>query len=602
VGADEPASDAELLERFVRARRASCSAESDEAFGELVRRHSRLVWAACRHLLPNQADAEDAFQVVFLALARGPERVRDPAALAAWLHATAVRTATLVNRTTARRRARERVAAKQEASAPVSETGWARLLAAVHDEVARLPVPLRAAFILCDLEGVPQPVAATRLGCKPGTLTGRLCRARERLLAQLTQRGLAQVAAAGVVAVGTAAVAEVPQVVAARAAGFAADGAAMVSGTVSELTRAITEATMTRVKLLAAGLMVATALGLGTVVVTRAEAQPQGVAPPGGPGSTTPEGQTVPPPGEGAPERDLTNEDPGFDSQLGVKQSPFNSYLQKLSRKADAGPGRPPLQYRIVDLKDDTRASLAAALADQGNAGWEFCSVAWVRPTPGGNPQFVAVFKRTTPTAIGGGGGGGGFGGSAFTKPAGTETLRYPLKNILATEAAVILREIFGQLGTPEMRGQGVPGQPGTLQPEAKAGVKPLAVTADERTNTVILSGSPADIAVARKILETADHKPAPKNDNSGGPPPTGGSPPTKPGDTPLFKTFSLKHAKAEEVAAVLTKVYRDRDGSFRVVAERASNTLILVKVSPADLETIRVLIEALDRPAPKTP
>src|ERR1700722_9986965 len=98
--ADARTPDADLLARFVRTR-------DDAAFSELVRRHGPLVWAVCRQLLPHHADAEDAFQAVFLALVQGAGTIRTREALPAWLHGVAVRAVTRVKRAATRRRQRE---------------------------------------------------------------------------------------------------------------------------------------------------------------------------------------------------------------------------------------------------------------------------------------------------------------------------------------------------------------------------------------------------------------------------------------------------------------------------------------------------------------
>jgi len=64
-----PASDAELLERFVRDR-------DEAAFGGIVERHGPMVLLVCRRLLADADAAEDCLQATFLVLARRAVSIR----------------------------------------------------------------------------------------------------------------------------------------------------------------------------------------------------------------------------------------------------------------------------------------------------------------------------------------------------------------------------------------------------------------------------------------------------------------------------------------------------------------------------------------------
>ena len=161
------ATDAVLLARFRDSR-------DEAAFAELVRRYGRLVWAVCHSSLAGEEDAADAFQAVFLALIQQSRRIRDAAKIGPWLHGVASRVCWKARREAGRRKTREQAAASTERGCDVPDSAWDAAMAAVHEEVSRLPDSLRVPFVLCCLEGKGVTEAATQLGWKLGTLSGRL--------------------------------------------------------------------------------------------------------------------------------------------------------------------------------------------------------------------------------------------------------------------------------------------------------------------------------------------------------------------------------------------------------------------------------------------
>src|SRR5262249_14423065 len=73
---------------------------------------------------------------------------------------------------------------------PLDEITVRELLAIFDEEVGRLPERYRLPLILCCLEGRTQEEAARQLGWTPGSVKGRLERARTRLHGRLVRRGL----------------------------------------------------------------------------------------------------------------------------------------------------------------------------------------------------------------------------------------------------------------------------------------------------------------------------------------------------------------------------------------------------------------------------
>ena len=62
--------DSELLHRFMDGD----GLDREDAFAALVDRHGPMVLKVCHRMLPTPADAEDAFQAVFLVLRGRPAR------------------------------------------------------------------------------------------------------------------------------------------------------------------------------------------------------------------------------------------------------------------------------------------------------------------------------------------------------------------------------------------------------------------------------------------------------------------------------------------------------------------------------------------------
>ena len=244
--------DADLLERYA-------TQQANDAFAPLVARYSRLVWGQCRNLLPNDADADDAFQATFLTLARSVKKLKPGAPLGPWLHGVAFRVCMNARRANARRTKREQASAQSEASRPVADSTWDSAFAAVAEEVQKLPEAQRAAFVLCGLEGRSEGEAALALGQKIGTISSRLARAKRTLLDRLARRGIgATILALGGV---TGSVAVAPAALISRTLALVPSGV-VVPSSIHVLMQGVTGMAILRFKLLAAGVMVATGLGL----------------------------------------------------------------------------------------------------------------------------------------------------------------------------------------------------------------------------------------------------------------------------------------------------------------------------------------------------
>jgi RNA polymerase sigma-70 factor, ECF subfamily len=166
-----------------------------EALDALLRRHHDRIFAVCRRVTSNPADAADATQEALMAIARGIGRFDGTSAFTTW----AYRVATNASLDELRRRNRRPVPADDEAlgaSGTRLLTGGAPTLSS-HDVDARvdidralaiLPPDWRAALVLRDLCGLDYAEIAEVLGIPGGTVRSRIARARAALAPALTNR------------------------------------------------------------------------------------------------------------------------------------------------------------------------------------------------------------------------------------------------------------------------------------------------------------------------------------------------------------------------------------------------------------------------------
>ena len=167
-------SDGELVAAFTDHR-------DEAAFAELVRRHGPIVRSACRRMLPNPPDADDAFQASFLVLARRGARLDPAQPLGPWLYRVAVLTSRTLRRGNARRFAHLEAPPPDLAGTPDT----ADLRIDLDAALLALPEKYRTPLVLCHLQGWSRRDAAEQLGCREGTLSSLLARGLNKLKARL---------------------------------------------------------------------------------------------------------------------------------------------------------------------------------------------------------------------------------------------------------------------------------------------------------------------------------------------------------------------------------------------------------------------------------
>lgn len=169
--------DMVLWDRWARGRDA-------EAFTEIVRRHSGMVYATCRRILGNAAEAEEVAQDCFMRLAGGRVTVRS--SLAGWLHTVATHLSINALKKDGRRRERERRFMAEMAPPPAVQ--WDDVSAFVDEAIASLPERLREPVILHFFEGQTHEAVARSLGVSQSTVTRHIQKGIDGIRRDLRRR------------------------------------------------------------------------------------------------------------------------------------------------------------------------------------------------------------------------------------------------------------------------------------------------------------------------------------------------------------------------------------------------------------------------------
>ena len=157
------------------------------AFEAIVVRYGPMVLSVCRHALRDANDVDDAFQATFITLIRKAAVLKQPERLGPWLYGVAYRIAVRA------RKRRKLAGLPPDLAGRASDQGPgdAEQLAALHDEINRLPEKYRLPIVLCCIDEETHDAVARKLNWPIGTVHGRLSRARKLLRGRLGRRGRA---------------------------------------------------------------------------------------------------------------------------------------------------------------------------------------------------------------------------------------------------------------------------------------------------------------------------------------------------------------------------------------------------------------------------
>ena len=169
-----------------------------EAFGRLVKRHQRRVYAAALHILGNHSDADDATQEAFVRAYRGLSTFDGRSDFFTWLYRITVNTALNTLRggkrgaalaqkggTEAAHIGGRPEALGQPAQDPAQKAQQVGEVQRVLEAISELSASLRVTLVLATIEELPHKQIAEILEIPEGTVAWRVNEARRLLRLRL---------------------------------------------------------------------------------------------------------------------------------------------------------------------------------------------------------------------------------------------------------------------------------------------------------------------------------------------------------------------------------------------------------------------------------
>ncbi|MEP6947162.1 MAG: RNA polymerase sigma factor [Acidobacteriota bacterium] len=168
--------------------------ENPEAFGEIVRRWERKIFALCFGMLGREDEARDAAQEAFIAAYRGLKNFRGDARVSSWLHRIAVNQCLTTKR---RQRSRseeflddddgtaERIFVAASHHSPAKKAEKAERLNIVRQAVGALPGDLRQVIVMKEFEEMTFQEISETLELPLSTVKSRVYTALKQLKMKL---------------------------------------------------------------------------------------------------------------------------------------------------------------------------------------------------------------------------------------------------------------------------------------------------------------------------------------------------------------------------------------------------------------------------------